>query len=81
MEVDSTDSTAEDIADTETVEAEAGSVAVRHCPRWVTPIAPLASSQSQRRQRRRRFCLWTFFLCPFAFCRPARILGDCFGCY
>ena len=52
MEEDSTDSIAEDIADTEAVEGEAGFVAVRHCrhcPLWVTPIAPLASSQFHRR--------------------------------
>ena len=52
MEEDSTDSIAEDFADNEAVEGEAGSVAVRHCRHchhWVTPIAPLASSQIHRR--------------------------------
>jgi len=49
MEEGSTDRIAEDIADNEAVEGEADSVAVRHCPRWVTPIAPLASSQIHRR--------------------------------
>ena len=81
MEEGSIDSIAEDIADTEAVEVEAGSVAVRQCPRWVTPIAPLASSQFHRHQHR-LFCPWTFSLCSFAEpCRPAQILGDCFGCY
>ena len=82
MEEGSTDSTAKDIAaDTEAVDVEAGSVAVRHCPRWVTPIVPLAYCWNHRRQHCRRLCLWTFSLCPFAeICRPAQILGGCFGC-